>query len=56
MATLEKNRLIFLIHLSPLLLFYTPCKSKKKKGFVVSPGGIKSELSEEVGEIINYLC
>ena len=31
MGILKRNRLSFLTHLSPLLLFYTPCKSEKNR-------------------------
>ena len=55
-GTLRRNKSSFLTHFSPVLLFSTPCERQKTLGLLLFPGGIKSEPSEEMGEIISYLC
>ena len=56
-GTLTRNKSSFLTHFSPVLLFSIPCERHKTfSGFLLSPGVIKSEHWEEMGEIISYLC
>ena len=55
-GTLGRNKSNFLIHFSPVLLFYITCKRQKTLGLLLLPGGKKSEHWEEMGEIISYLC
>ena len=55
-GTLGRNRLSFLSHFSPVLLFYNPCKYQKTLGFLVLSGGLKWKHWEEMAQIISYLC